>query len=191
VIPSVRSSLAVAKHLDLETKVSFAEWNAGTDTTLDARLRYRKPLDTFFNELDGSVRRTPDGLTNEVLRLGFRQPFGEGGADAPLTIAGAAIFEAVQNPDAPEDTADNRKLGFEMKITGLTSPFRHASHRLSLKLERTAGMHDESSGTLAYDQSWRLGSLVRLGFTLKLLRRTNGIVENSEPSFDFSWRGKL
>lgn len=190
VIPNLRSSFVVAKNLDLETKVSFAEWNAGEDTTLDTRLRYRRSLGAFFNELDSSFWRAPDGLTKQVLRLGFRQLYGEGG-DAPLAITGAAIFEAMQHPNTAVGPDDSRKVGVETKITGFMAPFTLANHGLSLKLEKTDGVHTESTGTLAYDQSWRLGPLAQLGFTLKFLRRTNGIVVDSEPSLDFSWRGRL
>lgn len=193
VIPNLRSSFVVAKHLDLEAKVSFAEWNAGTDTTLATRLRYRKPLGmSFFNELDGSLSRAPDGLTKEMLRLGFRQRYGaaEGGA-VPLTVTGAAIFEAVQHPGRSGGVADGRKIGIETKITGFMAPFALANHGVSLKIERTAGARTESAGTLAYDRSWQLGSLAELGFTLKVLRRASGSVVDSEPSLDLSWRGRL
>ena len=76
VVPNLRSAFTLAKNLDIETRVSFAEWNTGTDTTFDTRLRYRKSLNAFFKELDGSFWRLPGGLTKQVLRLGFDQILG-------------------------------------------------------------------------------------------------------------------
>jgi hypothetical protein len=192
VIPNLRSAFAVAKSLDLETRVSFSEWNRGTGATLDTRLRYRKSLDTFVDELDGSIWRTPDGSTKQMLRLGFHQLVGDAAATAPLTITGAAIFEATQHDAAPAElSADSHKVGFETRVTGPMSRFMKADHSLTFKVEKSVGMRSESAGTLAYDQQWTLRSLTNLGFSLKFLRRNAVAALQHQPSIDFTWRGRL
>lgn len=184
VVPNLRSAFAVAKNLDFETRISLPEWNTGTDATLDTRLHYRKSLDSFVNELDGSISRSPEGFTKQMLRLGFKQLVGDAFAHAPLSITGAAIFEATQAASA------SHRVGVETRVTGLMSRFVPADHSFSFKVEKSVGTRSESASTLAYDQSWTLSSLTKLGFSLKLLRRTYSPAEY-EPSVDFSWRGRL
>lgn len=189
VVPNLRSAFSVAKNLDLETRVSLPEWNAGTDATLDTRLRYRKSLDAFVDELDGSISRSPGGLTKQVLRLGFHHLLGDAAALTPLTITGAAIFEATQAA-AAELSGDNRRFGLETRVTGLMPQFLTANHSLSFKVEKTVGIRSESASTLAYDQSWSLSSLTNLGLSFKVLRRTYSPADY-EPSINFSWRTAL
>jgi hypothetical protein len=194
VVPNLRSGFTLAKNLDIETRVNFAEWNAGTNSTVDTRLSYRKSLDTFFDQLDGSVRHTADGLTTQTLRLGFHENFGNIiGATAPLTIAGEAIFEAAQNAVAPLPTAsrDSRRVGVETRIGGLMPDFVAADHTLTFRVERTAGARPERASMFAYDQSWRLGSLTRVGFNMKLQRRAGFEINQVEPSIHLNWRTEL
>ena len=113
VTPNLRSALTIAKNLDIETRVNFAEWNARSDTTFDTGLRYRKSLDFFFDELDGNLWRSPDGLTKQSLRLGFKQRLGDFGGTSPLTITGKATFETTQNAAAAGLSSDSRKVGIE------------------------------------------------------------------------------
>ena len=188
VVPNLRSAFSVAKNLDLETRVSLPEWNAGTDATLDTRLRYRKSLDAFVDELDGSISRSPNGLTKQALRLGFHHLLGDPGAFTPLTITGAAIFEATQA--AAELSGDSRRVGIETRVTGLLSQFLAADHSLSFKVQKTMGKRSESASTLAYDQSWTLSSLTKFGFSFRILRQTYGPLDY-EPSIDFNWRTPL
>lgn len=188
VVPNVRSAFSVAKNLALETRVSLPEWNAGTDATLDTRLRYRKSLHSFFNELDGSIWRSPEGFTRQILRLGFRQLVGDAFAGTPLTITGAAIFEATQ--DAAALAGDSHKVGVETRVTGLMPWLAASDHSFSFKVEKIVGTRPESASTLAYDQSWSLSPLTNMGLSLKLLRRTYSPVDY-EPSIDFSWRARL
>jgi hypothetical protein len=193
VVPNVRSAFTIARNLDIETRVNFAEWNAGTDTTFDTRLHYKKSLGAFFDELDGSFWRTPDGLTKQSLRLGFYQILGDASAMAPLTITGRAIFEATQNavPTLPGLSGDSHKVGVETRVAGLMSPFLAADNSLSLKIEKTLGMRAGSASTVAYDQAWALSPLTRLGFNLKLLRQTYSLANDVEPSINFTWRSQF
>lgn len=189
VVPNLRSAFSVAKNLDLEARVSLPEWNTGTDATLDTRLRYRKPLDMFVDELDGSISRSPDGLTKQVLRLGFHHLVGDPAAVTPLTITGAATFEATQ-ADAVERSGDSHRFGIETRVTGLLSQFLTADHGLTFKVEKTVGARSESASTLAYDQSWTVRSLTNFGFSFKVLRRTYSPA-HYEPSINFNWRTAL
>jgi hypothetical protein len=190
--PNLRSAFSVAKHLELETRVSFAEWNSGTDATLDTRLRYRKSLNAFVDELDGSLSRSPEGDTKQTLRLGFHEPLGDPGAINPVTISGAAIFEANQHGRALEALrAETRRVGVETRATGLMPRYSLFDQSVTLKLEKTTGTRSNSASSLAYDQSWTVRSLTKLGFSLKLLRRTDRLANHSEPSIDFTWRSVL
>jgi hypothetical protein len=192
VVPNVRSAFMIAKNLDVETRVNFAEWNAGDDATFDTRLRYRKSLNAFFDELDGSFWRLPGGLTKQVLRLGFGQILGDDGASAPLAITGVALIEATQNaaPALP-GSGDSRKLGFETRVAGLLSPLLAADHAVSLRVEKSVGVRPESASTLAYDQSWTPSSLTELGFNLLLRRETYSPANDFAPSITFTWRSQF
>ena len=193
VVPNLRSAFALAKNLDIETRVSFAEWNAGTDTTFDTRLRYRKSLNAFFDELDGSFWRLPGGLTKQVLRLGFDQVLGDDSATAPLAITGAALIEATQNaaPELPGRSGDTHKVGLETRVAGLLSPFLAADHAVSLTVEKTVGLRPERASTLAYDQSWTPGALTELGLNLMFRRETSSAVNDFAPSITFTWRSQF
>jgi hypothetical protein len=193
IVPNLRSTLSLTKNLDIETRVSFAEWNAGTGTTADTRLHYRKTLDAFVDELDGSIRRSHDGLTTQSLRLGFNQRLGDPAALTPFTISGAATFEAVQSPGtAPaEQPAGSRKVGLETRVAGLMSRFLTADHGLTFKAEKTVGVGRESASVLAYDQAWTLRSLTSLGFKVEFPRRTHSPADDFEPSVGFDWRGRF
>ena len=189
----MRSAFTIAKNLDIETRVNFAEWNAGADATFDTRLRYRKSLHAFFDELDGSLWRLPGGLTRQVLRLGFGQILGDDGATAPLAITGSAQFEATQNtaPALPGRSGDTHKVGLETRVAGLLSPLLAADHAVSLKVEKTVGTQPESASTLAYDQSWTPGPLTELGFNLMLKRETYSPANDFAPAITFTWRGQF
>ena len=193
VVPNVRSAFAIAKNLDLETRVNFAEWNAGTDPTFDTRLRYRKSFNAFFDEIDGSLWRLPGGLTKQVMRLGFGHIFGDDGATAPLAITGAALFEATQDavPALPGRSGDSHKVGVETRVAGLLSPLVAADHAVSLKVEKTVGVRPESASTLAYDQSWTPSPVTELGFNLLLRRETYSPANDFAPSLTFTWRSQF
>jgi len=193
VVPNVRSAFTIAKDLDIETRVNFSEWNVGADTTFDTRLRYRKSLHTFFDELDSSFWRLPGGLTKQVFRLGFGQILGDDGATAPLTITGAAYFEATQNAAAavPGRSGDSRKVAVETRVAGLLAPLLATDHAVSLNVEKTVGTRPESASTLAYDQSWAPSPLTELGFNLILRRETYSPTNDYAPSIAFTWRSQF
>jgi hypothetical protein len=183
VVPNVRSAFTLAKNLDIETRVNFAEWNSRADTTVDTRVRYRKSLKTFFDELDGSLWRLPGGGTKQVLRLGFGHTLGDSGTTAPLAITGAALFEATEG--------DAHKVGVETRVAGLLSPLLTTDHAVSLKVEKTGGARPQSASTLAYDQSWTPGPLTELGFDLTLKRETYSPANDFAPAITFTWRSQF
>jgi hypothetical protein len=193
IVPNLRSTVSIADNLAIETRVSFADWNAGTGTTADTRLRYRKSLDAFVDELDGSIWRSGDGLTKQTLRLGFNQLLGDAAAAAPVTISGAATFEATQNAAAAgvEAAAGSRRVGLETRVTGLMSRFLGTDHGLTFKAEKTVGVQRESTSVLAYDQAWTLGALTSLGFKLEFPRHSLSPADDFEPSIGFDWRGRF
>jgi hypothetical protein len=191
VVPNLRSALTIAKNLDIETRVNFTEWNARADTTFDTRVRYKRSLDLFFDELDGSVWRSPDGLTKQSLRLGFKQTLGDFGGIAPLTLTGHAILETTQNATATGPSNDNRKVGVETRLAGFTSPFLAADHALVFKVEKTSGAQPASASTVTYDQSWTVSPLTKLGLNLQVLRQSNSPANDFEPSIDFRWRSQF
>jgi hypothetical protein len=192
VVPNLRSAFTLAKNLNLETGVRFAEWNADSDTTFDTRLRYKKPLHAFFDEFDGSVWRSPEGLTNQSMRLGFHEILGDGDF-APLTISGAAIFEATQGGAAAPagQSNDGHKVRIETRVAGLMPTFLGADHAVGFKVEKTAGARPESANTLTYDQSWTPSPLTKLGLNWKLLRQRYSAADDLAPSIDFTWRSKF
>lgn len=190
VTPNLRSAFKIAKNLDLETRVNFAEWNADTDTTVDTRLRYRKSLGSFFDELDGSFWRSPEGTTNQTLRLNFDQVLGDPEAIAPLTITGQAIFEATQQAYSGASN-DSRKVAIETKVAGFLSTLLTTDHALSFRAEKTVGTRPESASTLTYGQSWMLSPLAELGLDLNFRRQTFSPADDFEPSIGIRWRGEF
>jgi hypothetical protein len=193
IVPNLRSTVSIAKNLALETRVSFADWNAGAGATADTRLRYRKSLNAFVDDLDGSIWRSRDGLTKQSLRLGFNQLLGDAAAVTPLTISGAATFEATQAAAAApaEPAAGSHKVGLETRVTGLLSRFLATDHGLTFRAEKTVGVHRESASVLAYDQAWTLGSLSSLGFKLEFPRQSSSPADDFAPSIGFDWRGRF
>jgi hypothetical protein len=191
VVPNLRSALTIAKNLDIETRVNFAEWNARTDTTFDTRVRYRRSLDAFFDELDGSLWRSPDGLTKQSLRLGFHQILGDFGGLSPLTITGQAIFETTQDAGAAGLSSDSRKVGIETRLAGFTSPFLAADHALIFKVERTSGAQPAAASVVTYDQSWAVSPMSKLGLNLQFLRQSYSPANDFEPSLGLNWRSQF
>ena len=191
VVPNLRSALSIAKNLDIETRVNFAEWNARSDTTFDTRMHYRRSLDVFFDELDGSLWRSPDGLTKQSLRLGFKQILGDFGSVAPLTITGHATLETTQDAAAAGLSSDSRKIGVETRLDGFTSAFLAADHALIFKVEKTSGAQPASASTVTYDQAWTVSPMTKLGLNLQLLRQSNSPANDFEPSVDLSWRSQF
>jgi hypothetical protein len=191
VVPNLRSALTIAKNLDIETRVNFAEWNARSATTVDTRVRYRRSLDLFFDELDGSLWRSPDGLTKQSLRLGFEQILGDFGSLSPLTITGQATFETTQDGAATGLASDSRKIGVETRLAGFTSPFLAADHALIFKAERTSGARPASASAVTYDQSWTVSPMTKLGVNLQFLRQSYRPTNGFEPSIDVSWRSQF
>jgi hypothetical protein len=191
VVPNLRSALTLAKNLDIETRVNFAEWNAPSATTFDTRLRYRKSLDLFFDELDGSLWRSPDGLTKQSLRLGFKQSFGDFGGTSPLLLTGQASFETTRGPGVAELSNDSRKVGVETRLAGFASGFLAADHALAFKVERTSGAQPASASTVTYDQSWTMSAATKLGLNLQFLRQSTRPANSFEPSIDLRWRSQF
>jgi hypothetical protein len=190
VVPNLRSAFTIAKNLDLETGVNFAEWNTRSATTFDTRLRYKKSLNVFFNEFDGSVWRSPEGATKQSLRFGFHETLIEGGDAPPLTVSGQAIFEATQSGAVALATQsnDSHKVRLETRVAGLMPAFLGADHAVGFKVEKTAGMKPASASTLTYDQSWKLSPLTKLGLNLQFLRQSYTAADDFAPSLDFTWR---
>jgi hypothetical protein len=191
VAPNLRSAFTIAKSLDIETRVNFAEWNARSDTTFDTRVRYRKSFDAFFDQLDGSLWRSPDGLTRQSLRLGFNRALGDSGDISPLTITGLAFIEATQDAPAAGLSSDSRKVGIETRLAGFISPFPAADHVLVFKLEKTSGAQPASSSAMTYDQSWSLSPMTELGLNLQFLHKSYSPADDFESSIGFSWRSQF
>ena len=192
VVPTLRTALTLAKNLHLETGLSFAEWNTRSDTKLDTRLRYTKPLRMFFDELDGSIWRSPEGVTKQRVRLGFHELL-DGDGLVPLTIAGAAVFEATQSSSAAlaGQSNESRRLRLETRVAGLMPAFLGANHTVGFSVEKTAGTRTESACTVTYDQSWTLSPLTKVGLNLQFLRQSYSAADDFEPSLDFTWRSKF
>lgn len=191
VVPNLRSSLTIAKNLDIETRVNFTEWNARSATTFDTRVRYKKALDTFFDELDGSLWRSPDGWTKQSLRLGFKQALGDFGDASPLMLTGHATFETTQNAAAAGSSSGGRKVGIETKLAGFTPAFLTAEHALIFKVERTSGAQPSGASTVTYDQSWTTSPMSKLALQLQLLRQSYTPAGDFEPSMGLSWRSQF
>jgi hypothetical protein len=193
VVPNLRSAFTIAKNLDLETGVSFAEWNADSETTFDTRLRYKKSLRAFFDELDGSLWRSPDGLTKQSFRLGFHENIGTRSEFAPLAISGEALLEATQRDAGALAVrrGDSRRVRVEARVAGLMPAFLGANHTVGFNVERKAGARSESARALTYDQAWTLRSLTKLRLNFRFRRHTQSGTASSEPSLDFTWRSKF
>jgi hypothetical protein len=189
VVPSLRSAVSIAPNFDLETRLSFAEWNAGTDATADTRLRYRKSLRTFINSFEGSVWRSRDGLTRQALKLGFRRLLGDAAALTPLKITGTAVFEATQS--AADWASDSRRVGFETRLAGLMPRLHAADQSLSFKVEKTVGTRVESASTLAYNHAWTVSSLTSVGFKVEFPRRSYSPADDFEPALGFDWNSRF
>jgi hypothetical protein len=184
IVPNLSSAFVLGKNLDIETRVNFAE----RATTFDTRLHVRS-LGPFFDELEGRVWRSPDGLTNQLLRLGFYQIVGNATAVSPLTLTGRAILE-VSNSAGFADPG-RRRFGVETRFAGFVSPFVPGKGALSFKVERVVGPRPESARTLGFDQSWTMRNLTKLGLNLKLLHATQSTERDIEPSIDFTWRSEF
>jgi hypothetical protein len=186
IVPNVRSGFTLGESIDIETRVNFTELNTGSDASFDTRLHLRS-LGPFFDELEGTVRRSPDGLTTQLLRLGFYQIVGNASAITPITLTGRAIYELTQGAPLAEA---GRKRGLETRLTGLTSPLPGAG-ALSLTVEQISGARPQSNRALAFDQSWSYRNVAELGLKMKLLRATYTTADDLEPSIDFTWHSRF
>lgn len=189
IVPSLRSAFSLAPNLELETRVSFAEWNAGTESSANTRLRYRKSLRTFINSLEGTIWRTDDGSTQQALKLGFDRRLGDGATLTPLKITGTAVFEATQS--AADWANDTHRVGLETRVAGLMPRLSSADQSLSFKVEKIVGARVESASTLAYNHAWNVTSLTNLGFKVEFPRRTFSPADDFEPALGFDWRARF
>ena len=190
IVPNVSSAFTIGKNLDIETRVNLAEFNTRKDTTFDTRLHFRS-LGPFFDELEGRIWQSPDGLSRHLLRLGFYQILGNTSAVAPLTLTGKASVETSQGSALLSAVADTRRYGVETQVKGLTTSLVPGAGTLSLKLERTSGSRPESLSTVGYNQAWTMPNLTKLGLNFKFLRTTFSPADDFEPSIDFTWRGEF
>ena len=191
IVPNVSSAFVIGKNLDIETRVDLAEFNTRKDATFDTRLHFRS-LGPFFDELEGRILRSPNGLSRHLLRLGFYQILGDASAVTPLTLTGRAIYETSQGRATPMSAGtDSRRYGVETLVKGLTPAFVPGAGTLSLKLERTTGNRPENLSTFGYNQAWTMANLTKLGFNLKFLRTAYSPANDFEPSIDFTWRAEF
>lgn len=187
IVPNVSSGFTLGKNLDIETRVNLTEWNTGSDGSFDTRLHLRS-LGPFVDELEGRVRRTPDGLTSQLLRLGFYQIVGNATALTPITLTGRAIYEVSQSAALADPT---RRYGVETRLAGFMSPFVPGAGALSFKVEYVDGPRPENRSTLAFDQSWKFRDIADLGLKLKVLHTPHLTTDDLEPSLDFTWHSRF
>jgi hypothetical protein len=199
VTPRLRSVLAITDRVGWETRVDLPEWNTRADlsqATFDTRLHYQSPA-PFLDELEGRIWRSPDGQSKQILKFGFYQNLRESGVAAPLTISSKAVFETATGPaslaldsGAGALRPENRRVGIETVIAGLTSSFWAGESALRLTVERIRGTHPQSAQSVAYDHAWRVTDATRLGLNLSL-RRAYAPIELFEPTVGLTWRAEF
>jgi len=192
VLPKVTSALALGPRVDLETRVSLAEWNGQTDP-LDAKFATRLHVQApapFVDDFEGRFWRLPDGQTGRLLRLGFYQRLAAARRAGPITIRSKATAETLSAPAAAGGNGHQR-LAFETEVGGLLSGLGGSRTAVRLKVTRNSGADLERTHSLGYDRSWLLAGATELALNVGLRRTTHATVGAVEPSFGISWRGEF
>jgi hypothetical protein len=197
IVPQLRSSFSISERVGVETRVDLAEWNASSDlgrASINTRLHFRS-LAPFLDELEGSVWRSPDGETRQILKFGFYQILRAAGLAPALTLHAKATVESAlgavpsaraRAPERPE----MRRVGFEAVLGGLLPELGIADNSLRLKMERTSGGQAASRDSLTYDHGWQLGPTGRIGFNLAFGREPSTLYRVT-PSFGITWRAQF
>jgi hypothetical protein len=197
IVPNVSSALELAHGLDLETRMSLADWNSADESPgakFDTRLHFQSSA-PFLDEFEGRYWRSPAGQTGRLLKFGFYQKLRGSSSLAPLTIRSRATLETTDGWAAatamPSATAPNRKIGWETELGGVAAGLLPGRSALKLRVERVAGEQAETTHSLAYDQSWSLRNLGQFGVNVKMLRATLTTEDTLQPSIGFSWRAQF
>jgi hypothetical protein len=117
---------------------------------------------------------------------------------APLTLRSRATVETTESAATAQLTAglphaireQVRRFGVETELGGLLSNAQSRRGALKLKLDRVEGSRPETAGSVAYDQSWKVG-VAQLGMNVKMLRATFSTAGEFQPSFGFTWKWSL
>jgi hypothetical protein len=199
IMPRVSSRFALSDRVGLETRLDLSDWNSSTvvpGAKVDTRLHFQSSA-PFLDELEGRVWRSPDGQSGRILKFGFYQKLSDTSAPTPLTIRSKAVVETTFGAAAPFQAgveagsrSENRRVGIETELGGLMSQRKSGRGALKIKLDRVAGSRPETAGSVAYDQSWRVG-LGQVGMNLKRLRATYTTAGALQPSVGFTWHWSL
>jgi hypothetical protein len=198
IVPNLSSAFALGQRLGVETRMNLAEWNSGAElpgAKFDTRLHFRSSA-PFLDELEGRYWRSNAGQTGRLLKFGFYQNLRESSSTAPLTIRSRATLETSDGVAAADGIVrtlprDNRRLGWETELAGVTAGFLPGRSAVKLALEKVAGQRAETTRSLAYDHSWSVRNVAQFGVNVKMLRATLTTADALQPSIGLSWRGEF
>jgi hypothetical protein len=196
VVPNFRSTFDLGAHLDVETRVDFADRNyegGAIGATVNTRVHYDPPA-PFLEAVDGTAWKSADGQEGEALNIAFRKVISIAGRERPITIRGLAAVETTSIgalPSAlPEDPGaeGSRRYRVETEVRGLIRSLSRGKSALRLKIERLAGAQVETAKSVAYDYSWTVRNVVQLGLNVGMRSATEQAVAVLEPSVGLTWR---
>ncbi len=191
-LPQVSSELALAEWIGFATSVKLPDWNGAAGQAgaiFDTRLHF-EPGAPFIDRIEGRLRRDPDGLERQSLKLGFSDALGWLDGAGQVAFKGSAIIEGKTEPGSDGSLT----MGFEASLDGFDVPalglgafgLRQPSGSVSLSVRQEAGAsaQKERLASVAYDHSWAFLGTGQLGLTLAASQSR----ERVEPALGISWQ---
>jgi len=119
-LPQVSSELALAEWIGFATSVKLPDWNGAAGQAgaiFDTRVHF-EPGAPFIDRIEGRLRRDPDGLERQSLKLGFSDALGWVDGAGNVAVKGSAIIEGKTEPGSDGSLT----MGFEASLDGFDVP---------------------------------------------------------------------
>ncbi len=181
VMPQLVSSFAIAPALKLETRATFANWNARTASATDAietKLTAHSVL-PMLAEIEGMVGRNVAGESRHKLRFKMND---------------AAIASILSKPILLKTNASIEQIDYGRVsgalLTGVeaalvqNSASNTAFNRIGYKYTTKTGVTEYQRQAAAFSRSWAQNDVLRLGVEYELMQEA----ADQHSTFRFTWK---
>lgn len=165
VAPQVVSSVEIAPKMSIETRFDFAEWNTNSallDSAVEVKFRVRSEL-PLIDEIEGRVRRAPDGLQHNTLYLAVAEDIASSEAGRPVTFGARATFEQTGSEGMPALTSK----GLQASLAGFGRT--DVENRLAISYKAQSGTRGDRVGSISFGRSWPINAFTRLTVSCELI----------------------
>jgi len=181
VMPQVVSTFAVAPNLKLESRATFADWNAERQTTgsnVETGVTARSIL-PMIDDVEGVLQHTTTGELHRKLKLKLRETGVASLFSRRVLLRANASVERVEK----SNTSSELITGIEAALVQPNSNY-NGFNRIRFKYAAVSGADTRERQSMLLSHTWAQNQLLNLGVEYELTRDTAAL----DNTFRLSWR---